>query len=1382
MKKIELILLSGTLCILASCTNYDADINRINQRLDSIEYVQIKSLAQQIDAINESLPKLEETDRELKACIKSLQSTVEESGLYGLQETIRSLTAKDAALESKINSLKQYVNSEIVSKDWAKGTFATLEQYSLLQSELSQIKNDISQLDVDLSKRLYSAISDSEASMKAWVNEELSLYSTIADTDSKLQTLSRTLEDKVETQKNVVRSLFEELNGEINLEVKSVKGFIEVLSSGQNDIAELSSLIQEAISFSEKAMEGIEQIRKNSGAIISGSLEHDEDEALAGKNNELMDVVISNVKQFRNMMDDIEEKSSVVTDSPELKKLLSTLNSLSDGLDTLSADIQRQARYASIIVNAMQAIAGNADAISDLQKDMTDTRAELTESYTKLVRTAINELDGKLSDEIGDINKRFTSKVTRINSAISELTARVTEIENEIENIKTEISDMKSQLAEILRQIQSVTYVPEYADGNATMIFSNHNGTITPGAATLNFQIYPETAAAELYKIWDKALSVRAVYTITRAESFIELAIENVELKESVLSVLVSGSGLSDDYFIGNKTASVCLHISDGTTSLASSFVNMLPTTSDYISISDEVFKSYLLNNYDVDGDGLISVFEADNVVGIDVSDMNPAVSSLSGINAFVNLETLKCSGNEITSIDLSANKNVKTVIAGNNRLRTIVLPASVTNLDVSGNKLTQIYQDTRQGLPSLETCNVSNNSLMSLNLSTSSALKTLDCSCNELKALNAEAWGNLESLDCSGNKLTELNLKHNAKLAELYCDDNLLKQLDMSRNAEIVDLDCSVNALDALVLDANKKLKRLTCSHNMLTGLNLFSCTDIETLDCSFNNVGWIDLTPLKNLCSYNCSHNVLTSVEVSRFSNLSYLNCSSNMLSVLNVSMNEVLKKLDCSCNPDLKKVWVRDKAQESVMTLVKDESTEVCYNAGAILFPDTNLKNCLLSMYDEDRNGEISMYEADNITDINCKGKDIKSLVGLENCTQLLNIDCSGNSISEMDFHANPLLRTIVCYGNPVSRLNIDNCSQLHTLMLMSSVNAISNGTLSVSGYNRATSFELSARNTKLTGLAFTDCQEVTSFCFSGDFTNLNFSGNPASYKSLNPSEYPNLISLNLNNCALTDVDVTRYRLLESLSCSKNSLTRINLSNSPYLEHLDVSANRLSVLNVRNNPELKVLNISQNSDISAMDIDENRKLAYINVSKTGLRELKLTNVAALANLDVSECPSLNTIVCPSYDWLESVSFDNMLLVSHIDCVSAVGESLYTFTGYVKIDKLIWSGIDLSRDLSIKRSTYYSDEALTACPVGWRLPTYSEFTALGGNCSEKTSLNDMDGRWFSGSKKYSESVSSVFIMYDSYWSSVDNGLRSINMGDFSLPVSSYAIRCVKN
>lgn len=326
MKKIELILLSGTLCILASCINYDADINRINQRLDSIEYVQIKSLAQQIDAINESLPKLEETDRELKACIKSLQSTVEESGLYGLQETIRSLTAKDAALESKINSLKQYVNSEIVSKDWAKGTFATLEQYSLLQSELSQIKNDISQLDVDLSKRLYSAISDSEASMKAWVNEELSLYSTIADTDSKLQTLSRTLEDKVETQKNVVRSLFEELNGEINLEVKSVKGFIEVLSSGQNDIAELSSLIQEAISFSEKAMEGIEQIRKNSGAIISGSLEHDEDEALAGKNDELMDVVISNVKQFRNTMDDIEEKSSVVTDSPELKKLLSTLN------------------------------------------------------------------------------------------------------------------------------------------------------------------------------------------------------------------------------------------------------------------------------------------------------------------------------------------------------------------------------------------------------------------------------------------------------------------------------------------------------------------------------------------------------------------------------------------------------------------------------------------------------------------------------------------------------------------------------------------------------------------------------------------------------------------------------------------------------------------------------------------------------------------------------------------------------------------------------------------------------------------------------------------------------------------------------------------------
>lgn len=1395
MKKIELIVLTGALCLLQSCKDYDADIDRINQRLDSIEYVQIKSLAQQIDAINESLPKLEETDKELKACIKSLQSVAEESGLYDLQETIRSLTAKDAALESKINSLKQYVNAA-VTKDWAEGTFATLEQYRSLQSELSQMKNDISQIDTDLSKRLYAAISESEASLKAWVNEELTLYSTIADTDSKLQTLAQTLENKVDSQKDEVRKLSEDLKGEINAEIKNAEKLVDELSAEHSTISELSSSISEAVSFSNKAIESCSLIQKNVATIMSGSQEYDKDEALVGKNDELTAAVATNVRQLQTTVDDIKEKSSTIADSPDLKKILSTLNALNVSLNALSSDIQRQARYASVIVNAMQAIAGNADAISDLQKNTADLRAELIESYTELVKTAINELDGKLSGEINDVNKRFSEEVTRIDSAISELTGRVEAIEDDIANIKADISDMKTQISEILSQIQSVTYIPEFADGKATMNFLNNNGTITPGTATLDFQIFPETAAAELYKIWDKALSVRAVYTVTRAESFVELAIENVELRGGILSVVVSGSELSDDYFIGSTAASVCLRISDGTTSLASPFVNMLPAASDYISIPDDVFKNYLLNNYDADGDGVISVSEAEGVVEIDVSNMNPAVSSLSGINALVNLRTLKCSGNEIASIDLSGNKKVKTVVAGNNRLGTIVLPASVTSLDLSGNNLTQIYSDTRQGLLYLETCNVSNNSLMSLDLSTSSHLKTLDCSSNELRKLNTGAWGNLESLDCSENRLTELDLKCNAKLTKLNCGGNFLKQLDLNRNAEIVDLDCSVNALNTLVLNANEKLKRLICSNNVLTELNLLHCAGIETLDYSFNNVSWIDLTPVKNLRSYNCSHNALAYVDVSRFAGLSYLNCSSNKLSALNVSMNGSLTELDCSCNPDLKRVWVKDEAHESAMTLVKDKSTEICYNAGAILFPDANLKNYLLSIYDEDKDGEINLYEAGNITDINCKGKGIKSLVGLENCTQLVNIDCSENSISEMDFHVSPLLRTIICYGNPVSKLNIDNCSQLYTLMLMNSVNAISNGTLSVSGYNRAEAFELSARNTPLTGLTFTDCKDITKFSFSGDFTDLNFSGNPAAYKSLNPSEYPGLISLNVNNCALTDVDVSQYPLLKSLSCSGNSLTKINLSNNSCLEHLDVSGNSLSVLNVRNNTALKTLDVGYNKDLSVVDLTYNTLITRLDMPNTAVSELKLSSLKCLSYLNVCNCSSLSRIVCVSYDWLMDLNFEMSDVHQPIYCVSETGEDLFCFWSTVEIDGKVWCGSNAGGTL--KGATYKYEEALNACPRGWRLPTKSELSDLIRNYSDVTTCNGLSGRWFSGSAKFSDTAKSIFLPFSDdstgyYWSSTAsdryggyayylsfNG-SEVNVYDYYRS-NAYSVRCLKD
>lgn len=109
------------------------------------------------------------------------------------------------------------------------------------------------------------------------------------------------------------------------------------------------------------------------------------------------------------------------------------------------------------------------------------------------------------------------------------------------------------------------------------------------------------------------------------------------------------------------------------------------------IEIPDPLFFAYLVENFDLDGDGEISVEEAKNVLEI----ICPAagIQSLEGIEYFENLtrldcplnrlikldicrntklEELDCRFNSIGELDLSNNPELKIVLTKGNRLKTL--------------------------------------------------------------------------------------------------------------------------------------------------------------------------------------------------------------------------------------------------------------------------------------------------------------------------------------------------------------------------------------------------------------------------------------------------------------------------------------------------------------------------------------------------------------------------------------------------------------------------------------------------------------------------------------------------------------------------------------
>ena len=101
-------------------------------------------------------------------------------------------------------------------------------------------------------------------------------------------------------------------------------------------------------------------------------------------------------------------------------------------------------------------------------------------------------------------------------------------------------------------------------------------------------------------------------------------------------------------------------------------------------------------------------------------------------------------------------------------------------------------------------------------------ALESLNVSNNRLTSLNVSGCPELVDLNCERNRLTELDLSRNTKLVQLYCCHNSLTQLDVSRNLELVFIETFDNSLTSFDCSMLKKLEFLHIDYNRLTTLNM--------------------------------------------------------------------------------------------------------------------------------------------------------------------------------------------------------------------------------------------------------------------------------------------------------------------------------------------------------------------------------------------------------------------------------------------------------------------------------------------------------------------------------------------------------------------------------
>lgn len=350
----------------------------------------------------------------------------------------------------------------------------------------------------------------------------------------------------------------------------------------------------------------------------------------------------------------------------------------------------------------------------------------------------------------------------------------------------------------------------------------------------------------------------------------------------------------------------------------ASIFLFFISTsiTAQNISFTDAQFEAKLLeasplNNIALDennnsiqidsnNDGIIQESEALQVIKLNI--FNSEITSLDGIEFFLNMTELICSMNNLESLvlpelpnltflecrlnqlevlDLSLTENVMSLFADMNNLHTIVFHpnSQLFYVDLGYNNFVELDVS---GLSQLTNLLINNNSLELLNVTGLINLNGLNCRDNNLTELNLSGLSGLAGVFCQNNLLTSLELNGLNNLVGLECQYNQLVQMDVSdsplleyaffENNNLVELNLKNGANESASFSGNPNLSYICCDEAEIESIELLlidweipNCTvdsncTLNTSDFVFNNRFIISPNPVENAFSIYSDQTVLS------------------------------------------------------------------------------------------------------------------------------------------------------------------------------------------------------------------------------------------------------------------------------------------------------------------------------------------------------------------------------------------------------------------------------------------------------------------------------------------------------------------------------------------
>ena len=255
MHQLKLFLFLIINSLFLSACDFQQQIDGLQNQINDLNSGRIASIDLQIENIESSIKDMDRLDKERKTLIQQFSEKVAELEHSDESQAAEIITVKasleqlEQTLGNRIDELKFYVVEELLKeRDWTTATFSTLEQYQKTCDELAVVKQGLADMKDILPQSVSAAVSESENSMKSWVNDQLTAYCTIADVDAKL----KRLESSVECGDVALEEKFQALKSELettndNIRVAYEKAIKDAIADSDGVLtAKISAEIRKA--------------------------------------------------------------------------------------------------------------------------------------------------------------------------------------------------------------------------------------------------------------------------------------------------------------------------------------------------------------------------------------------------------------------------------------------------------------------------------------------------------------------------------------------------------------------------------------------------------------------------------------------------------------------------------------------------------------------------------------------------------------------------------------------------------------------------------------------------------------------------------------------------------------------------------------------------------------------------------------------------------------------------------------------------------------------------------------------------------------------------------------------------------------------------------